>query len=104
MLRTVIGEIEYVETHSKNKKHPLFAHIYLQKAKAYGDLGRMAEALTYYNKSISINNKSVRSYLALSKYYQKIGDKKQALDTIKAGLQFKPSSKGLNRRLSELSK
>ena len=102
MLRTVLNEVAYVEGHSKNKQHALFPKIYLLKAKAYADLGKTADALIYFEKSISANKRSVRSYLALSRYYQTIGNKKKALVTIEQGLKYKPTSKGLNRRKKEL--
>ena len=102
MLRTVLNEVAYVEGHSQNKKHALFPKIYLLKAKAYADLGKTADALIYFEKSIAANKKFVHGYLALSKYYQKIGNKQKALVIVEQGLKYKPTSKGLNRRKKEL--
>ena len=102
-LRSVLGEVNYMESHVKNKHFVLFPSIYLLKAKAHADLGQTVEALVYFKKSITANKKFTRAYLALSRYYQKLGDKAKALATIEQGLQYKPSSKGLNRQRTELS-
>lgn len=102
MLKTVLNEVKYVEEHSTNKRHALFPAIYLLKAKAYAELGKTSDALVYFNKSITGNKKFVRGYLALAKYYKKLGNKKKAIETVEQGLKYKPSSKGLNRLKKEL--
>ncbi|PCJ37934.1 MAG: hypothetical protein COA75_01570 [Cellvibrionales bacterium] len=102
-LRSVLGEVNYMESHVKNKKFVMFPSIYLLKAKAHADLGQRAKALVYYNKSITANKKFTRAYLSLSRYYQKLGDKTKALAIIEQGLQYKPSSKSLNRQRNHLT-
>lgn len=102
-LKSVLGEVKYMESKVKNKNFTFFPSIYLLKANAHADLGQTAEALIYFNKSITANKKFTRAYLALSRYYQKLGNKAKARATIEQGLQYKPSSKGLKRQLAELS-
>jgi len=103
VFKGVLGEINYMEKHVKNRNFILFPSIYLLKAKTFSELGSTAQAITYFNKSIAANKKYAPAYLALAKYYKKLGNTAQALETIELGLKYKPSSKSLNRLRKELT-
>lgn len=98
----IINEIEYYETHTGPIKSRIYPAVYLLKAQVYGDMGNTSSAIEYFNKSIDANKEYTNAYVALADFYLKVNSKEQAIETIKTGLQYKPNSITLNRRLKKL--
>jgi tetratricopeptide (TPR) repeat protein len=100
-LDQVLKEVQYYLTNAgpKSRLHPA---AYLQMAQAYADMGNISKAIEYFNKSIDSNKKYVKAYLGLAEFYLKVNSLKQAIETIKIGLQYKPDSIALNRKLKKL--
>ena len=93
-----VNEFDYVQSHS-SKKHALIPSTSLYRAEALGKMGRTLDALKEYNKAINLKRKYPTAYAKLADYYIKIGQKDNAIITVKAGLKFSPTSKKLLRRL-----
>lgn len=102
--KTAIGEFDYVLGRSTTlSQNELLDSNHLYKAEALGKLGQTGPALQEYNKAIQLNPKYHQAYARLADFYLKLGMKKDALDTVNAGLNFSPNSKGLKSRLHKLT-
>lgn len=101
-LGRVIDNIEYMEQHSTNKSHRVYAEMYLLKARAYLMQKNTGQAFIYFDKSLAVNQKYTPTYRELVKYYLGLNDKKAALDVVNRGLEHIPTSKYLLKTRSEL--
>lgn len=61
-------------------------------------------AMQAYHNSIQLKPKYTGSYIGLSNIYRDMGQYQEAIDVINQGLAYKPKSRGLLRRKSELEK
>ncbi|NOR70192.1 MAG: hypothetical protein GQ532_10975 [Methylomarinum sp.] len=100
---TAVQEFGYVQGHSTSQ-HVLLPATSLYKAEALGKSGKIAEALTEYNKAIQLKNTYVQAYKKLSEYYISLKQKDNAIETLKLGLKYSPNSKSLKKRLKALQK
>lgn len=102
-LGRVIDNIEYMESHDKNKAHKIYAQMYLFKARAYLMQKQIGQAFIYFEKSLAVNPKYTPTYREQIRYFLSLNDKKSALELVNRGLTHKPKSKSLLRIKSELA-
>jgi tetratricopeptide (TPR) repeat protein len=77
--------------------------IYYYRGVTYRLMGRDAEAMADFLKSINLDQKYARSVTELADLYErKILDRKKALELVTEGLRHSPSSKVLQRRYEKL--
>jgi len=79
--------------------------------KMYYDMGKVQEALDDYQSAIESYQKSVQknpkvwmTYAALSDLLSKLNKNKEAIEILEKGLEHKPNSKPLLKRLAKLKK
>ncbi|MBU2571549.1 MAG: tetratricopeptide repeat protein [Gammaproteobacteria bacterium] len=96
-----VGSFEYVQVHSSNKNIMLPANS-LYKAEALGKLGKVQPALEEYNKAINLKKNYSHAYYKLAKYYMKLKQEKDAIETIKLGLKYSPNSTLLKKQLNKI--
>ena len=80
----------------------LMPEIYYYRGVVYKLLGRNAEAMSDFLKSINLDPKYVRSIAELADLYGgKMGNKEKALEFVTEGLRHSPDSKPLKRRYAK---
>ena len=101
LLESTIPDFEYMEVNASNSQ--LIPEILTQKGKVLLRLDRQGEALASFQKAIKIKKDYAPAYIAIADYYISLGDNKSAREIINEGLKNSPTSKGLKRRLDNIS-
>lgn len=102
MYRKAIKQFQYMEENTPASWF-LRAEIATQKGKAAIGLGDYVLAYNSFTQAIQLKPDYVAAYSGLGKVYIAQGDYDKARQTYEAGLQQKPESKLLKRRLKELA-
>ena len=97
-LHSINGVLE-----TTGKSFVLRPELHLNKGKVLVRLKRFGDALFEFKKAISIKPDYIPAYSALSDLYVKTGDRENAVRILKTGLEKKPNSRSLKRRLGKLS-
>lgn len=100
ILDLIINEAEYTIKYS-NPDAPLMTSAYIEKARALVDQGQNGKAIIEYGNAARSNPKDAAPYLDLARLYEKLSNKKKALEIVTDGLKHNPS-KSLQRRYLEL--
>ncbi len=103
-LKQAAGEMSYPLEHGIAPNFVLLPKMYYDIAKALEGAEDYKSAIELYKKSIEINPKIWLSYAALSDLQVKLNRPKEAIDTLQKGLEKKPDSKPLLKRLAKLKK
>lgn len=101
-LGRVVDNIDYMEEHSTNKNHPIFAEMYNLKGNSMVELGDKSGAIGYFEKALSVNIKYTPAYKSLANLYVKLGQTDMARQTLDKGLEQIPNSGVLKRARQEL--
>ncbi|MCQ8179982.1 tetratricopeptide repeat protein [Methylomonas sp. SURF-1] len=104
LLKGAINEMSYPLNHHFNPKHPLSPKLLYDIGKASEAQEDYKSAIDYYKKSIDLNPNVWLPHAALSDIQVKLNLKKEAIETLKNGLKFKPNSKPLLKRLDKIQK
>ena len=102
-LQNSINNFDYVLTHAR-EDFALRPEIMAQKARSLRMLGRKAEAASLYAQVIAIKADYIPAYIALGDFYKETGDQERARETYETGLQQRPGSRSLARRLNRLKR
>ncbi len=100
---TALDQFNYVQRYWK-PNYILSPQVHVNKGKAMIGLGRINQALNEFKTAIKIKPKYSAPYIALSNFYLKIGDSKQAEAWLQKGIKMAPKSKNLKRKLLKLKK
>lgn len=100
-LSQAVPEIDYV-AHDMPANFPLASEIYLNRGIAHQLMGKVADAIEDFTKSIDHNPKQVLAYIRLADLYKKIRRKSDALESVTKGLKHVPNSKALQKTYLEL--
>lgn len=103
-LSGALNELVYPYNHHFNPNHPLSSHLLYDIARVHEDMEDYKTAIEFYRKSIELNQKSWLTYASLSDLLVKLNMTKDAIDLLQNGLQHKPESKPLLKRLAKLKK
>lgn len=103
LYKASIGGYSYVEEHSS----PNFAwrpRIHYEKGQVFEETGQLKEAVQEYQSAIKLNPKLTLAYAALSDLAVRSGRPAEAIEVLQKGLEQKPDSKMLLRRMGKLKK
>ena len=102
-LRLVKAEMRYVsQGNSLPPGHVLYPELHKRWAWALAESGEVEEAIAHYTLSIKAKPDYAPAYAGLSDLYRDSGQPEAATKVLETGLQAKPNSKALKRRLQEL--
>lgn len=102
-LRTVLDEMQYVSNHCA-ARCPLYPELHTRWGWALGANGQPAEAIKHLQLVIQAKPKYVPAYARLSDLYVEIKQPDEARRVLKQGLDVKPGSRMLKKRLQGLEK
>lgn len=100
-LSRAVPEIDYVAK-SMPADFPLAGEIYLNRGIALQLMGRDAEALSDFSRSLQSDPQQVQAYIAIADYHSKKKNMSKALEVVGTGLKNVPANKRLQRRYLEL--
>ena len=101
--RLAFPELDFVGKSSNTKESCiLIPEMLLKRGELHAKLGEYPSAVRNYRLAILRNPKEVRAYSGLSRVYQLMGSKKEALATLQDGVKANPKSNLLKKRLAEL--
>jgi len=103
LYKNSIGGFMYVEEHS-SKNFAWRPRIHYEKGQVYEESGQIKEAIQEYQSAIKLNPKLALAYAALSDLAARSGRTDEAVEILRKGLEQKPDSKMLLRRMSKLKK
>ena len=101
LLAGVIGEMQYVGRHC-NTDCVLYPELHSRLGWALGEKGQVSEAIGQFQLAIKVKPDYSSAYAKLSDLYVKIKQPDEARKVLEAGIQAKPGSRKLQRRLDEL--
>lgn len=108
-LKSAVGEFSYVAegshkftTVSEKELNSYLAVTYLKLGDLQRRLKNTEKSLQMYHQAIKRNPRMTQAYSGLSDIYKNLGMLKEAKETLEKGLQQKPNSKALKRRLTRL--
>lgn len=99
-LQEAEGHFSYTLGHVQN--FPFRSTVFIKRGTVYEMQGKMPKAVADYQEAIRIKSKNVHAYRALANAYLKMGNKKEAIKVIDAGLKIKPKSKTLLNQQKKL--
>jgi len=102
-LRSVLGEMRYVSKHC-SERCALYPELHSRWGWALGASGQPAEAIKHFQLVIRAKPKYASAYAKLSDLYIEINQPGDARRVLGEGLEAKPGSRMLNKRLQELEK
>ena len=102
-LRGALTEMEYVRVRAK-PGFVLLPEIYAKMSNIYFRLADYSSALQYAKTALRLKPDFTYPYAIMSDVYRAMGDGKRAVDVLKKGLEKKPYSKLLKRKLKKLEK
>jgi hypothetical protein len=100
-LKIVIGEMKYVGSHCR-ASCVLFPELHTRMGWAFGESGEVGDAIGQFRLVIQTRPKYTPAYAKLSDLYVKIKQPGEARKVLEEGLEAKPGSHMLQRRLKEL--
>lgn len=100
-LSRAVPEIDYIAKEMP-PEFPLASEIYLNRGIALKLMGKDAEALADFNRSIDRDPRQAAAYLVIADYHIKAKNKPKALEIVSAGLKNAPDNKRLQRKYLEL--
>lgn len=101
-LEIAIGDFNYSVGHI-SQGFILMPEIYYYRGLTYKLLGKNAEAISDFSKSVSLDPKYSKSVGELASLYEgSLANKKKALELVMEGLRHNPNSKELKRRFTKL--
>jgi tetratricopeptide (TPR) repeat protein len=103
-LKAALNEMSYPFEHGIDPNFVLLPKMYYDVGKVQEALEDYQSALESYQKSIEMNPKVWMTYVAISDLQLKLNKTKEAIDTLQKGLEHKPDSKPLLKRLAKLKK
>ncbi len=77
--------------------------MFLKLGESHSKLRQYIQAIQSYKNALKIKQNYSQAYASMSDNYIKMGDRDKAIEILKTGLQFKPNSKRLKRRLEKLN-
>ncbi len=101
MIRDALWEFDYVISHVE----PTFflqPEFHLNKGKVLRLMEKYAEALTEFQKALTLKPDLIAAYLQISELYEKINKKPEALEALKEALKLQPSNQGLRKKFQQL--
>jgi tetratricopeptide (TPR) repeat protein len=102
LLNRAIQEMSYVEQHASSG-FSLLPKISYDIGQLYEKMDKTVEAMQAYRYSIKLNPNLPIPYAALSDLFKKQKDDKMARSILEQGLEHKPSSKALLKRMEKFS-
>ncbi|WFP51292.1 tetratricopeptide repeat protein [Methylomonas sp. EFPC3] len=103
-LKQAINEMVFPFKHGMVSDFVLIPKMYYDIGKAYEGLEDYKAAIDNYHKSIERSPKTWMPYAALGDIYIKLNRPNEAINILEQGLEKKPDSKPLLKRLSKLKK
>jgi len=100
-LRTVVGEMQYVSKHC-SARCPLYPELHSRWGWALGTSGQHSEAIKHFQLVIRAKPKYAPAYAKLADLYIEINQPDDARRVLGEGLEAKPGSRMLNKRLKKL--
>jgi tetratricopeptide (TPR) repeat protein len=100
-LRTVLSEMQYVSNHC-NARCVLYPELHSRWGWALGANGQPIEAIKHYQLVIQVKPKYAPAYAKLSDLYIELDQPSEARRVLDEGLEVKPDSRMLQKRLREL--
>lgn len=65
---------------------------------------KMSDAVSVYNRAISLNPSDVQAYIELGNLYVKLGDRQNAINVFERALQINPNVRGVREFLAQLKR
>jgi len=100
-LGIVVHEMRYV-SNSCQTRCVLYPELHTRWGWALGEQGQLADAVQHYQLAIKAKPKYMLAYAQLSDLYVKLNQPNEALKVLESGLEAKPGSRMLQRRLQKL--
>lgn len=100
-LGLVVHEMRYV-SNSCQTSCVLYPELHARWGWALGEKGQLADAIQHYQLAIKAKPKYVTAYARMSDLYVKLNQPDEARKVLESGLQAKPGSRMLQRRLQKL--
>ena len=102
-LATVLHEMQYVGRHCQSRC-VLYPELHSRWGWALRQTGQPAEAIKHFQLAIRAKPKYTPAYAKLSDLYVELEQSEDARRVLRDGLEIKPDSRMLNRRLEKLEK
>jgi tetratricopeptide (TPR) repeat protein len=102
-VESAIDDIEYVVKYLP-AGHFMLPEMHTNRAKMLRRQGKTNEAIDYLRKAIEQNPRYWPAYSEMARSYDAQGDRKSAIETLRAGLNVIPDSKVLSNYLRELER
>lgn len=103
-LKRALAEMNYPLHHGISPNFVLLPKMYYDIGKVHEGLEDYKSAIDMYQKSIERSPKTWMPYAALSDIYIKLNKTNEAISILEQGLEKKPDSKPLLKRISKLKK
>ncbi len=103
-LKQALNEMSYPFNHGIAPNFVLLPKMYYDMGKVQEALDDYQSAIESYQKSVQKNPKVWMTYAALSDLLSKLNKNKEAIEILEKGLEHKPNSKPLLKRLAKLKK
>jgi tetratricopeptide (TPR) repeat protein len=85
-----------------NTRHVLYPELHTRWGWALSELGQTAEAVQHYQLALKAKRNYTLAYIRLSELYLKANQPDEARKILESGLQAKPNSNALKKRLKKL--
>ena len=102
-LEKVIGEMRYVSRDSEPNSCALYPELHTRWGWALVEQGYAGEALQHLRMAIEVKPEYILAYVRLSELYLKIDQPEEAMKILESGLEVRPGSRTLERRIRELN-
>ena len=100
-LGRVVHQMSYVSG-SCNTGHVLYPELHTRWGWALNEQGQIAEAVQHYQLALKAKRNYTLAYIRLSELYIKANQPDEARKVLESGLQAKPNSSALKKRLKKL--
>jgi tetratricopeptide (TPR) repeat protein len=100
-LERVVHQMSYVSS-ACNTRHVLYPELHTRWGWALSERGQTAEAVQHYQLALKAKRNYTLAYIRLSELYIKANQPDEARKILESGLQAKPNSNALKKRLKKL--